>query len=383
MSLGYNYNIGSRVIAGNIRPRVSGPALPSFARVNDVLLDDTREWLDPDTNQKYPIGTIKYIRLTQDNQATNVTDYAYRSSAAMSYFPQPNEIVALSEKPTSEIQDDNTRVKVYYTDVVNLWGSPNGNPLPATAFDGQNLLGKDIPLLSDINPLYPFPGDILTEGRQGQSIRIGGYKSPKNKLVDDSNNGKPFILISNGQIKTDNGVDHIVEDINEDQNSLYFLSDHKTDLIQANTKRSSYDVAPLAANQYVGNQVVINGGRLFFNAKEDSILLSAKESVGLNARTLNFDAKKYLCLDAEEIFLGANARAASTKESVIRGVQLENWLLKLIGALEILASAAAVAKADTGGPVASLNLVGQTLPQLLTTLRTSTNTFQSTKVFTE
>jgi hypothetical protein len=383
MSLGYNYNIGSRVIAGNIRPRVSGPALPSFARVVDVLLDDTREWLDPETNQKYPIGTIKYIRLNQDNQATNVVDYAYRSSAAMSYFPQPNEVVALAEQPTAEIQDDNTRVKVYYTDVINLWGSPNGNPLPATAFDGQNLLGKDIPLLSDINPLYPFPGDILTEGRQGQSIRIGGYKSPKNKLVDDSNNGKPFILISNGQIKTDNGVDHIVEDINKDQNSLYFLSDHKTDLIQANTKRSSYNVAPLAANQYVGNQVVINGGRLFFNAKEDSILLSATESVGLNARTLNFDAKDYLCLDAAEIFLGASARAASTKESVIRGVQLENWLLKLVSALEILASAAAVAKADTGGPVASLNLVGKTLPQLLTTLRTSTNTFQSTKVFTE
>ncbi len=44
------------------------------------------------------------------------------------------------------------------------------------------------------------------------------FKSQKivaeNKLVDDSNNGKPYILISNGQIKTDNGVDHIVEDIN-------------------------------------------------------------------------------------------------------------------------------------------------------------------------
>ena len=107
------------------------------------------------------------------------------------------------------------------------------------------MLGTDVVELSDVNPLFPFPGDILLQGRQGQSVRIGGNKSPQNPLVDAANNGKPYILISNGQLKTDNGIDHIIEDINKDPNSLYFLSDHKSDLLAANTKRDSYDVVQI------------------------------------------------------------------------------------------------------------------------------------------
>ena len=50
--------------------------------------------------------------------------------------------------------------------------------------------------------------------------------------------GKPFTIISNGQIDTVDGIAHIVEDINKDANSLYFLSDHKVPLIAAKYKKS-------------------------------------------------------------------------------------------------------------------------------------------------
>ncbi len=42
---------------------------------------------------------------------------------------------------------------------------------------------------------------------------------------------------------------------------------------------------------------------IFLNAKEESAFISAKESIGLNARTLNFDAKDYMCVDANKIYL--------------------------------------------------------------------------------
>lgn len=383
MSLGYNYNIGSRVLTGKGKLKTSAPQLSSFARVEDILLDDTREWFDEELNQRYPIGTIKCIRLNQNSEATDVTFYAYPSKVGTAYFPMKNETVGIEHKPVSDLQFESTTERPHYTDVVNLWGSPNNNALPSSTFDGQNLLGKDATPLSDINPLFPFPGDILTEGRQGQSIRIGGYKSAKNKLVDDTNNGKPYILISNGQIKTDNGVDHIVENINKDPNSLYFLSDHKTDLVSANTKRDTYKKIPLDANQYKGNQVVLNGGRLYFNAKDDSAFISAKESIGLNARTLNFDAKEYMCLDADKVYLGKGARTNFIPEPAVLGAKLGQWLTDLLSSLNRLAYAIEAASAVSGGPVVQLNAAGPALRASLTLLEKQIKELKSNKVYTE
>lgn len=382
--LGYNYNIGSRVISNRTKFTPTVPTLISFGRVVDILLDNTREWINEELNEKYPIGTIKFIRLDQNNLATDVTNYAYPSSIGTSYIPHQDEIVGLEHKPISDLQFDSTYQKLYYTSVVNLWGSPNNNALPASTSDGQNPLGKGVPTLTDINPLFPFPGDILTEGRQGQSIRIGGYKSAENKLVDDSNNGKPYILISNGQIKTDNGVDHIVEDINKDPNSIYFLSDHRVPLIAANSKRASYNSPPLASDEYVGNQLLLNGGRVFINAKDESILISAKESVGINAKTVNIDAQDYACIDADAIYLGAKARSARfTREPAVLGIQLENWLTTLLNTLNSLSYAMSSAASTTGGPVTSLNAVGPELRATVKSLQTQLKQFQSKKVFTE
>jgi hypothetical protein len=381
---GNNYFLGSK-IGGIVQSQNSGGTQQGaslFGRVLKISLDESTEIKDSNGNI-LPIGTILYRDITSEKETTATEFPALPLHGNIQQFPLLNEVVILIQGPTSDIQSNVSTRDMYYSTVVNLWGSPHHNALPEPNTDISTILGKDVKELSDINPLYPFPGDTLIEGRHGQSIRIGGNMSPKNKLVDESNNAKPYILISNGQIKTDNGIDHIVEDINKDPNSLYFLSDHKSDLIAINTKRDSYDIAPLGSNQYIGNQVIINGGRLFFNAKEDSILLSAKESVGLNARTLNFDASEYACIDAKKIYLGKVARTSSNREPVVLGIQLENWLTTLLDTLSSVASAMASATSITGGPVPTLNAAGPELDAVVKSLKTQLILFQSKKVFTE
>jgi hypothetical protein len=381
---GNNYFLGSK-IGGIVQSQNSGGSQQGtllFGRVIKIALDESTEIVDAQGNI-LPIGTILYRDITTEKE-TKATEYpALPLHTNIKQFPLLNEVVMLVQGPTSDIQTNVGTKDVYYSTVVNLWGSTHHNALPEPNTDISTILGKDVKELSDINPMYPFPGDVLVEGRQGQSIRLSGNMSPKNALVDNSNNAKPFILISNGQIKTDNGIDFIVEDINKDPNSLYFLSDHKSDLLAANTKRDSYDVVPLGSDQYVGNQVIINGGRLFFNAKEDSILLSAKESVGINARTINFDAKDYACIDAKKIYLGKVARTSSNREPVVLGTQLENWLTSLLDTLSSVASAMASATSITGGPVPTLNAAGPELDAVVKSLKTQLILFQSKKVFTE
>jgi len=381
---GNNYFLGNKIGAIAQSQDAGTSAQPTFifGRVIKISLDESSQILDT-KGDKLPIGTIVYRNIKAEKEVTSTESTALPLYTNIKQFPLVNEVVMILQGPTSDIQSNVSSGVMYYSTVVNLWGSSHHNALPEPNVDISTLLGKNVKELSDINPLYPFPGDVIIEGRQGQSIRIGGNMSPKNKLVDESNNAKPTILISNGQIKTDNGIDYIVEDINKDANSLYFLSDHKSDLLAINSKRDSYDIVPLSSNQYVGNQIIVNAGRLFFNAKEDSALISAKESIGLNARTLNFDAKDYACIDADKIYLGKAARTSNTKEPVVLGIQLENWLTTLLDTLDSVAIAMSSATSVTGGAVTELNAAGPELSAVVNSLKTQIILFQSKKVFTE
>ena len=381
---GNNYFLGSKVgsIAQSQNGGGSGQGEPLYGRVVKISIDESTQILDPKGNT-LPIGTILYRDITAEKE-TKATEYpALPLHTNIKQFPLLNEIVVLVQGPSSDIQTNVTTRDMYYTSVVNLWGSSHHNALPEPNVDLSTILGKDVKELSDINPLYPFPGDIIVEGRQGQSIRLGGNMSVENKLVSVSNNGKPFILISNGQKQTNNGIDYIIEDINKDPNSFYLLSDHKTDLKPANNKRDSYDVVPLRSDRYVGNQVVINGGRLFLNAKEDSAFISARESIGLNARTVNLDATDYFCVDSKKIYLGKKARTSSGNEPVVLGTQLQNWLETLLDTLENVGSAMSTATAVSGGPVTDLVTTGPELRAVARSLKAQIAQFQSKKVFTE
>jgi hypothetical protein len=63
---------------------------------------------------------------------------------------------------------------------------------------------------------------------------------------------------------------------------------------------------PESPNEYVGEQVLINSGRLFFNSKKDSILLSAQKSINLNTNdSVNIDSKNKFVVDTREVYLGS------------------------------------------------------------------------------
>jgi len=311
--------------------------------------------------------------------------FAYQGDVSIRVIPMEGEIVELQSKPAAgEGAKPGTTTK-YWTSIVPIWNHPHHNAAPDTKQpEWRNNLLAGVEEQSTINPLQANPGDTILEGRLGQSIRFGGNKGLKPGIIDDSNNGKPITIISNGQIETDNGNDLILEDIDKDFNSIYLVSDHKLPITPINKKRDSYNTQPPTSNQYKGNQVVVNGGRLYFNAKEESAFISAKNSIGLNANTLNFDATDYFCVDAKIIYLGKKARTSGggQREPVILGKQMENWLKVLLSSLEAVASAMTSASA-LGVPVTQLNSSGPSLKASVESLRTQIKRFQSKKVFTE
>ena len=390
--MGYNYNLYANTnVGGDPRRYSKGGQTFIPARVIDVVLDDSHlEWNK--LGQSQAIGAIKYALLNKNPDTSDPTllPAAYPLVNDFKKLPLRNEIVLLVNAPSPDIGSNNLNTKVYYHTIVNLWNHPNHGGYPENDKDLD--LGEEINESEDVNPLQPFPGDIILDGRQGQSIRLGGNKSSKNILTNNSNQGKPFTLISNGQKDADDTFNPIIEDINLDASSIYLTSDHKVPLEQANKfKRKSYGLnrEPKDSDQYKGSQVLVNGGRLFFNAKDEGIFLNSRDFIGLQSQYINLDSEKEISLDSELIFLGevvAKAPARS-REPVLLGNQTIKMVNKLINIVKDMAGAQSIATDGKARKITVLNKAGKKARRKLTTLQRDTasgpSKLKSKKVFVE
>lgn len=383
--MAYSSHISSKAISSSGGIGGSSTKTPAmYGRVVSIILS----FDDPRCTDASKINGVYFRRL---KTATNEEDidkleFAPQGSATNRQLPLIGEVITLVTLPGVDTLQNPEKTQLYWKDIVNAWNHPHINALPDTKqLEWQSNLLGGVPEQKNINPLQANPGDYLIEGRLGQSIRIGGYKGKNIDLIDDTNNGNPVLIIRNGQIVTKNGSDLIYEDINKDFNSIYFLSNHKVPLVAANIKRDSYNNIPLAADKYKGNQLVLNAGRIYLNAKEESVLLTGKESIGLNANTVNIDSTDYFCVDGKKIYLGRGARIAQPKfqQPAVMGKQLEIWLGSLLSTLDLVATAMSTASAVGAGPVISLNTTGPALKATIRALKAQYKLFQSKKVFIE
>lgn len=367
----------------------TGSAQKSKGTVYGRVIKTILSLSDPDCTDSSMLNGVFYRipkapgKESDDVSINGKVLFAKQGDASMRVIPMPGELVEIV--PALGVKATAGKV-MYWGKIVNVWNHPHHNAVPDTRQENwsDRLLGGQTEQAT-ISPLQANPGDSLIEGRLGQSIRFGGYKGAESAIIDNSNDGKPLIIISNGQVKTEEGNTPIQEDVNEDFNSIYLVSNHIVPIKPANNKRDSYNTVPTQSDQFKGNQVVLNGGRLYLNAKEESAFISAKESIGLNANTLNLDATDYFCVDGKKIFLGTKARTAtgSTQQPAVLGKQLENWLSTLLDTLDILATAMSTASAVGAGPVTQLNAAGPSLKATIQSLKTQFRLFQSKKVFTE
>lgn len=381
-ALGPNVNLGRGI---STLPRKVDSI--TFGRVTDIILDSNHPRYS-DLGATLALNGIFYRPLGSPvSEEEELLFFAYAFSKKIAKIPLIGEIVEVFRGPSEEIDGEVvTSTKLYYRDIVDLWNNPHQSSYPDIYQDSsqaQDLeLGYGFNERSDIRPLQSYPGDVVIQGRLGQSIRFSGVTHPDNIYTDSSNNGTPFTIIRNNQRDAGEGDTPITEDINRDGSSIYLMSDHSVPLEQGNYKRFSYDDVPDSAHVYKGEQILLNSGRVFINAKDESVLLSARESVGLNGRTVNLDGEDYLAVDASKVYLGEKARTTSNKEPVVLGKQLEAWLNQLLDILDSMQRDFATALTPPQASAALLKQAGS-LPGKIINLRTSITNHHSEKVYSE
>jgi len=341
-------------------------------RVKSIILDQNHEKFE-DLGGWNALGTIE----TSDGR------FIRPLNSNSKIFPLINEIVYIVEG--LNIAGENPQFTIpssYYITNVGIWNHPHHNAYPnenvnqnendandyEQAFNGtindttddvtvrrvtDNStginLGKTFVERSNIHPLLPFEGDFIQEGRWGNSLRFGStvQETPNNWSMYGQN-GDPITILRNGQgNQTEEGWIPIIEDINNDNSSIYLASTQQVPLITSGrldeggkTDYSSYnnsDVSiPISPTQYTGNQIILNAGRLVFNAKEDHILLTSPLSINLNSQdSINIDTTKFI-VQSDFIYLGNKSQAT---EPLMLGTQTIEWLKSLMETVENLNNA--------------------------------------------
>jgi hypothetical protein len=368
----------------NKRPSSANSIPESFpARVVDIILDDAHE--DWSTfGEIESLGAIRFrvIGQQQDESDPKLLDIAYPINTNFKNYPLLNEIVIITTAPSIE-KDDSVinHTRFFYTTVVSIWNSPHHNAFPDVYQNpGEPDLGYNFEDKANVAPIQPAQGDVIVEGRQGQSLRFTGTDYEK-KFVE-TNEQKPITIISNGKASADPATP-VVENIDDDPASIYLVEDHTVLLTQANEKRDAWDSEPDKADSYQGSQVLINSGRLFFNAKEESILFSATEAVAGNASTISFDGIDYVALDATKVYLGTEA--FGEREPVLLGATTQDWMRQLLSELERLGKALAgvVPAGSSAGGLTQIKSHGASMGSPLGQIKKAIDDLDSIKVFTE
>jgi hypothetical protein len=388
----------------NVANAISQANLIRAVRVLSIVLDETHPRFK-ELGEWNALGIIEYEDVINPLPSPSLQT-ARPLTGNFKNLPLINEIVYLIGLPNTDIASISSNSTEYYINIVSLWNHPHHNAFPTspnslpptqqkdyiqtqagnvrrvTDQSTEIFLGKTFIERSNIHPLLPFEGDMLYEGRWGNSIRIGStVKDTPNNWSTVGTNGDPILIIRNGQgIQTEEGWVPTVEDINNDDSSIYVTSTQKIPLKASSTIYDSYRTAPTAPDQYSGKQVILNSGRLVFNTTQDHLLLSSNQTIGFNAVSgFNFDTKGNFVVSAPSIKLGSK----NATEPLLLGNKTVTLLNQLLVNLEaFMTICSTLVSTPPGTPLGPLNIVAGQMSTILNGLQQNLQEIKSKNNFT-
>jgi len=292
------------------------------ARVTDIILDDQHPEFE-NNGQWGGVGTIFFEAVEgSPSLSSDIPSIATPLIPYLKNYPLVNELVLLFFVPNNSVNLNSNTKQYFYINPISIWNHPHLNAYPNLQSSGQvqpsqqksyqaieqgqtrkssneeieysynsPLVGGTFIERSNIHPLLSFAGDIITEGRWGNSIRLGSTAKTDsilygNNWSDTGEDGNPITIIRNGQPddSSEEGYLPIVENINKDLSSIYLTSNQTIPLNTEITNNPTIkNNIPESIGSYEGSQVLINSNRLVFNTKADSIILNSQSTISLTS----------------------------------------------------------------------------------------------------
>ena len=190
-------------------------------------------------------------------------------------------------------------------------------------------------------------GDMLFEGRYGNSIRIG------------SRGAYPMVVMSNGRNPDTGDVENIHDGSLISITSAGSLLKHyknftlASDSVEENTRlvaggndseetqKFDYNFGNDESQKVIlSNQILMNSDKITINARQNNITMSSFLNLDFGAgNNLTINTKNYTSIESSNIYLGKQARQKAIDgeaEPLVLGIQLRELLEELVGIVETL-----------------------------------------------
>jgi hypothetical protein len=194
-------------------------------------------------------------------------------------------------------------------------------------------------------------GDMIFEGRFGNSIRLGSRNLFPNIFISNNINpidssesffdGSLISMTSAGSILnhfSDSGFESIADfDLASNKAQVDDKNKKKRLVagghIEENDNKFDREYGETDGKPSQKNQIFINSGKLTFNAYDNNITLSSFHNFDIGVgNSLTINTKKFTSIESSNIYLGKQAQ--EKKEPIVLGEQLKIILEELVGILE-------------------------------------------------
>ena len=324
--LDFSTNIGGTSGNNSTGTNVNSGFIPVRVKKVNITPSKDQKSLFQLAGEYWGVGAITFEALNKSKAISEFPDgsIALPINTSIRTLPLVNEIVFVIQGPSRNrvLGGDPQSNIFYYTTSIRVWNSTYVNALPSSVTSGdantnsntlQDVqsgipnnpnnpkegakLGEVFKDRGDVKNLYPQEGDVIFEGRFGNSLRFGATGkfnedfsqfdvNPQNPWSQNGNQGDPITILRNGQTKDALKFDvwqPIFEDINNDDSSIYLTSQQNIPLQIAYSTLTSYgiDVTPpedtTAEFQKIGEQL---GDQFTSNNNSDDVT-SVRDSVNV------------------------------------------------------------------------------------------------------
>lgn len=225
---------------------------------------------------------IRVVTYTDFYSREEITAIPYDNN--IKKIPAVGEHVLLVQGLSADNVPQSIYPQWYYLASFSINSDANNNKSTGYA-KSDSLITGSIDLTSrNISWLQPFSGDLMIEGRFGNSIRLSSTTNqqyPTSPTWLGRNEGDPIIVLSNG--RSYNESNYIVENINDDASSLYLTSTQKVSILLGdNNNRNPLSCFTPTESNFERSQFIGVADRIILKAKSDIAVIDSPRAIILN-----------------------------------------------------------------------------------------------------
>ena len=256
-----------------------------YAEVINSTETDTYVRDESNPNQLFAID----VRVSYDENDDFITNVVPMSNN-IKQIPIIGETVLIFQADNYQSSENGYRLQWYYMMPNNITSGINNNILPIHSYGNQfqeDLEFTDIVKDKPISPLQPYRGDLLIEGRWGNSLRFGSTIEFKDNYSvtppwTGDKLGDPIIILSNN--KDNKKLKQFVVESFEKNSMLMLTSTQKLVNFQLENTRQIRKFT--TESDFSKSQLIGIADRIILKCNEDILVADSPKSIVLNTPEL-------------------------------------------------------------------------------------------------